>query len=154
MGGFGVGDNTPYVTYAIPIFFVLMAIEAIVGWLTHKQLYRLNDTINDLSCGILQQVLGIFMKTILFAGYLGIYKHYALWDMTAFSPTGKWLAAIGLFFGVDFCYYWFHRISHEANAAWAGHIVHHQSEEYNLAVALRQGTFQACFSWVFISPSR
>ena len=147
-----LGSNTPYVTYAIPIFFLLMAIEAVVGWVTNKQLYRLNDTINDLSCGILQQVLGIFMRTILFAGYLWIYKNYAFLDMTSFSPAGKWLAAIGLFFGVDFFYYWFHRISHEANAPWAGHIVHHQSEEYNLAVALRQGTFQACFSWVFYLP--
>ena len=63
-----LGSNTPYVTYAIPIFFILMAVEAIVGWVTNKQLYRLNDTINDLSCRILQQVLWIFIRTILFAG--------------------------------------------------------------------------------------
>lgn len=147
-----LGSNTPYVTYAIPVFFMLMAVEAIYGWISNKHLYRLNDTINDLSCGILQQVLGIFMKTILFAGYLSIYNNYALLDMSTFSVAGKWAAAVVLFLGVDFCYYWFHRISHEANAPWAGHIVHHQSEEYNLAVALRQGTFQACFSWVFYLP--
>ncbi|MCL4105849.1 UNVERIFIED_CONTAM: hypothetical protein GTU68_012487 [Idotea baltica] len=33
---------------------------------------------------------------------------------------------------------------------WGGHIVHHQSEEYNLSVALRQGAFQALFSWFWI----
>ena len=32
------------------------------------------------------------------------------------------------------------------------HIVHHQSEEYNLAVALRQGAFQPLFSWLFYLP--
>jgi sterol desaturase/sphingolipid hydroxylase (fatty acid hydroxylase superfamily) len=43
--------------------------------------------------------------------------------------------------GVDFLYYWFHRTSHEVNAFWAAHVVHHQSEEFSLAVALRQGAF-------------
>ncbi len=31
-------------------------------------------------------------------------------------------------------------------------MVHHSSEDYNLAVALRQGTFQGLFSWVFYLP--
>jgi hypothetical protein len=35
---------------------------------------------------------------------------------------------------------------------WGGHIVHHQSEEYNLSVALRQGAFQGMFSWIFYLP--
>jgi hypothetical protein len=54
--------------------------------------------------------------------------------------------------GHDFLYYWFHRFSHEVNAGWAAHVVHHQSEEYNLAVALRQGAFQPAVSWVFYLP--
>ena len=64
----------------------------------------------------------------------------------------KWVAAIGLLFGVDFCFYWFHRIAHEYAAPWATHVVHHQSEEYNLAVALRQSAFEGCFAWVFYLP--
>ena len=70
----------------------------------------------------------------------------------AIRPSGKWLAAILLFLGVDCAYYWFHRIAHRFNAPWAGHVVHHSSEDYNLAVALRQGTFQGAFSWVFYLP--
>jgi hypothetical protein len=53
---------------------------------------------------------------------------------------------------VDFFYYWFHRYSHEISVMWGGHIVHHQSEEYNLSVALRQSAFQSLFSWVFYLP--
>ena len=53
---------------------------------------------------------------------------------------------------MDFFYYWFHRWSHEVNAGWAAHIVHHQSEEMNLAVALRQSVFQGALSWVFYLP--
>ena len=73
-------------------------------------------------------------------------------DVERYSAGGKWLAAIVLFLGVDCAYYWFHRIAHEYNAPWAGHVVHHSSEDYNLAVALRQGTFQGLFSWVFYLP--
>jgi hypothetical protein len=43
-------------------------------------------------------------------------------------------------------------MSHQINALWAAHIVHHQSEEYNLTVALRQSWFQSWFSWVFYLP--
>ena len=65
------------------------------------------------------------------------------------SAVWAWVAC---FLGVDFFYYWFHRASHRVNAVWATHVVHHQSEEYNLAVALRQGAFQGWFSWVFYLP--
>jgi hypothetical protein len=43
-------------------------------------------------------------------------------------------------------------MSHEVNAFWAAHVVHHQSEEFNLTVALRQGALQGWFSWVFYLP--
>lgn len=147
-----LGKNIPYISLAVPFFFLLIFVELAIGWFLRRPLYRLSDSINDLSCGILQQVLGLFLRVILFVGYLYLYKHYAMIDMLSLSPVGKYVAAIALFFAVDLCYYWFHRASHEMNAPWAGHIVHHQSEEYNLAVALRQGAFQAAFSWVFYLP--
>src|SRR5205814_7674489 len=82
------------------------------------------------------------------AGYVALWTHARLFDV----PTGApWAWVVG-FLGVDFLYYWFHRLSHEVNAFWAAHVVHHQSEDYNLAVALRQGSFQGVFSWVFYLP--
>ena len=66
------------------------------------------------------------------------------------SSAAAWVAC---FLGVDFFYYWFHRTSHRGQRrAGPTHVVHHQSEEYNLAVALRQGAFQGWFSWVFYLP--
>jgi len=60
-----------------------------------------------------------------------------------------WSAA---FLTVDLAYYWFHRTSHEVNLFWAGHIVHHSSEEYNLTVALRQSALGGILSWIFYVP--
>jgi alkylglycerol monooxygenase len=152
-----LGSGIPYVTYAVPVFFLLIGIELVVALWQHKHTYRLHDSINDLSCGIAEQMVGLFLKGLLFVGYLGTFAYAThaglnLIDVDSYSPRGKWLAAILLFLGVDCAYYWFHRIAHEFNAPWAGHVVHHSSEDYNLAVALRQGTFQGLFSWVFYLP--
>jgi len=152
-----LGRNIPYITYAVPVFFLLIGVELVVALWEHKKAYRLHDSINDLSCGITEQMVGLFLKGLLFAGYVGTYGYATgrginLVDVDSYSASGKWMAAVVLFLGVDCAYYWFHRIAHEYNAPWAGHVVHHSSEDYNLAVALRQGTFQGVFSWVFYLP--
>jgi sterol desaturase/sphingolipid hydroxylase (fatty acid hydroxylase superfamily) len=152
-----LGSNFPYITYAVPVFFILIGVELAVALWQHRATYRLHDSINDLSCGITEQIIGLFLKGGLFLGYLGTYAFATraginLVDIPSYGPGGKWAAAIILFFGVDCAYYWFHRIAHECSAPWAGHVVHHSSEDYNLAVALRQGTFQGLFSWIFYLP--
>jgi sterol desaturase/sphingolipid hydroxylase (fatty acid hydroxylase superfamily) len=152
-----LGSNIPYVSYAVPVFFLLIGVELVVALWEQKKAYRLHDSINDLSCGITEQMVGLFLKGLLFAGYVETFGYAVsrginLVDVQAYSAAGKWLSAVVLFLGVDCAYYWFHRIAHEYNAPWAGHVVHHSSEDYNLAVALRQGTFQGVFSWVFYLP--
>ena len=59
---------------------------------------------------------------------------------------------MAVFVLVDFLYYWTHRLSHRVNILWAGHVVHHSSEEYNLTVALRQSALHGLFTWVFYLP--
>jgi alkylglycerol monooxygenase len=140
--------NVNYIHLAIPVFFALIGIELLAARFLERDVYRLNDSINDLSCGILDQVLDVFVKTFFFAGYLYIYGHHRLWSVPG-NAVWAWVAC---FLGVDCLYYFFHRWSHEANVGWAAHIVHHQSEEYNLTVALRQGALQGAFSWVFYLP--
>lgn len=147
-----LGSNIAYITYAVPFFFLLIGVEVFFARLEQKQVYRFNDSINDLSCGIMQVVTGVFLRTVLLGGYLFVYHNWSVLPIQSYTGWAKWAAALSLFLGVDFCYYWFHRISHQMNAPWAAHAVHHQSEEYNLAVALRQGTFQPLFSWIFYVP--
>lgn len=136
------------IVLAIPVFFLLIAIEVFWAWREEKRFYRLADAVNDLSCGILEQVAGVFLKTAVFAGYLLVFERFRLFTLPMASAPA-WLAC---WLGVDFFYYWFHRASHEVNAGWAAHIVHHQSEDMNLAVALRQSVFQGAMSWVFYLP--
>ena len=133
---------------SIPLFFILIGIEMLAAKLLDRKVYRFADSFADLGCGIIEQLLGALVKTALFAGYLGLYANARLFDL----PENSWAVFIGTFLAADCLYYWFHRKSHEVGALWAGHSVHHQSEEYNLSVALRQGAFQGFFSWVFYLP--
>jgi alkylglycerol monooxygenase len=141
-------ENADYIVLAIPVFFGLIALELVVARALERDYYSLADSLNDLSCGILQQLVEVFAKTALFAGYVLVYDR---WRLSEIPLTAVW-AWVACFLGVDFFYYWFHRVSHRVNAVWATHVVHHQSEEYNLSVALRQGAFQGWFSWAFYLP--
>jgi alkylglycerol monooxygenase len=136
-----------YIALSIPVFFLLIGIELIIQVVSKKELYSFSDSITNISLGVGQQVTGIFMKTAVFFGYFYLYEHSRIFTIQ--NSVLNWFL---LFLGVDFFYYWFHRLSHEINAMWAAHIVHHQSEEYNLSVALRQSWFQTIFSSVFYLP--
>lgn len=132
---------------AIPIFFVLMALELAWAYRHNRKLYRLNDAVTNISCGVLDQLTGLFAKIFTVAVYVFVYEHFALFQL---ETTWYWLLAG--FIGVDFFYYWAHRMSHQVNIMWLGHVVHHQSEDYNLSVALRQSTFQKMLTFYFYLP--
>ncbi len=133
---------------AIPVFFLMIGIEAVMNYVKKKDFYRFNDSVNDLSCGIASQITGTFLKTVLFAGYLYLYNNFRIMEISV-SSVIAWSIC---FIGIDFFYYWFHRMSHEVAVIWGSHAPHHQSEEYNLTVALRQGSFQGVFSFGFYLP--
>jgi sterol desaturase/sphingolipid hydroxylase (fatty acid hydroxylase superfamily) len=121
------------IALAVPFFFVLIGAELAIARAKKRRVYRVGDAVADLGCGMFQQVLLVFLASASIALYVWTYDHLRL--VTWSSPVVPWLVA---FVGVDFLYYWWHRLSHEVNLLWAAHVVHHQSEDYNLAVALRQ----------------
>lgn len=135
------------IVLAIPMYFVLIAIEAIYDVVADKKRYRLNDAIANISCGIFEQVTGVFVKVIIVAMYALVFEFGAQWTL---EPT--WYNLVLMFIGVDFFYYWAHRHSHTVNLFWTGHVVHHQSEDYNLSVALRQGALQKIFTGAYYWP--
>lgn len=132
---------------SIPIYFALIGIELLIQAVKRYRIYRLNDAITNISCGITQQVTGIFFKILSIAAYQWVFENLAI-----FSIAPAWYNLILLFILVDFCYYWAHRKSHEINLFWGGHVVHHQSEDYNFSVALRQGSFQVLWTFFFYFP--
>jgi sterol desaturase/sphingolipid hydroxylase (fatty acid hydroxylase superfamily) len=141
-----MGPN--YIALAVPFFFLLIGIELLVARRRGRRVYRLNDALSDLGCGITQQTLLIFFNAFLLAAYVWLYRHVRVVDLGR-RPVAAWVVA---FVGVDFIYYWWHRASHRVNLMWAAHAVHHQSEDYNLAVALRQAVLTPFTSLPFALP--
>ncbi len=126
------------ITAAVPIFFAAIAVEAMTDRARRTGFYRLGAALADLEVGIVSQVGDVFLRGIGIAIYAWVY-HYRLVEFPEGSP---WPWVVGLL-GIDLLYYWWHRTSHVVNVFWAVHAVHHQSEEFNLAVALRQPAFEA-----------
>lgn len=121
------------IALAIPIFFVAMGIELVVAKRRQQSLYRSGAAISDIGCGVAQQLVGLLVTALSLSIYSWVYEYRLLT-----LPDKSWLSWLLAIVGVEVGYYWWHRLSHEVNLLWAAHVVHHHSEDYNLAVALRQ----------------
>ena len=97
-----------FIVQAVPYFFVLIVIEAVVRWLQSKPLPRLNDSINSISAGLMMQLCRLLIGVIEVTSYAWVYEHFRIVDLPWDSPLTWWLA----FLGVDCGYYWFHRMAH------------------------------------------
>ena len=134
------------ILYAVPFFFLLIFIELLLEKKKGTDYYRVNDSINSLTAGVLSRMTGIVKQLFPLTIYVVAYEQLALFQME--SSWWMWVTAFVLY---DFCYYWNHRLGHEMNILWAAHVVHHSSEEYNLTTALRQSG-SSFFSWIFYLP--
>ena len=142
------------VTLAIPFFLLAVLVELALdrkfGW----GLYRLNDAIGSLSAGVLSRIVGLVRKGVLLLIYIPLYEllqpYYQAvgFNWALDNPWHLFLAVVAY----DFCYYWKHRMGHEINIFWADHLVHHQSEDYNLTTALRQPCGGLPIGWIFYVP--
>jgi sterol desaturase/sphingolipid hydroxylase (fatty acid hydroxylase superfamily) len=143
------------IALAVPFFLLAIVIELVIDRLRGTGLFRANDAINSLSAGILSTTTGYFTKLLPLVAWGFVLQNLALIDMPLewfdLSGTGiaLWVTAA---LAWDFCYYWFHRFSHEISILWAAHAVHHQSEDYNLTTALRQTSTGFLFGWIFYLP--
>lgn len=118
---------------AMPAFLVLVLFEKWWGWRKGFDTVRTNDMISSLSSGITnvtKDVLGLSVIVISYPWLLG--------KIALVHISSSWLVYFTAFMALDFAGYWVHRIAHKYNLFWNNHIIHHSSEEFNLACALRQ----------------
>jgi alkylglycerol monooxygenase len=141
------------IVYATPVFLALIAIEFAWGRARKRNTYRLNDAISSIGLGMLSETSKVFTRLLRIGIYGAVYTTVSIVPIEAarefWMSWYGWLLAL-LFY--DFCYYWHHRAGHECAIFWAAHVVHHQSQDYNLSTALRQTSSGALFGWVFYLP--
>lgn len=119
--------------YAIPFFILLLGVEILYGYFVKNQKHKVLDTVSSISSGltnILKDSLGL---GIIIVSYPFLLEHFAVTEIKT-----NWLVWVVAFIFIDFAGYWNHRLSHHINFFWNQHVIHHSSEEFNLACALRQ----------------
>ena len=136
------------ITWATPVFFLLIGIELLVAKRRGRRAYASGDAVNSIGLGVISQIVGVFSKLLTLGIYAWCVQHLALFTLPADS-LWVWAGALLLY---DFSYYWLHRMGHEVNILWAAHVVHHQSEHYNLSTALRQTGSGVLLGWLFYLP--
>lgn len=118
---------------AMPIFLFLVLFEKWYGWYKGKDTVRNMDMISSLSSGITNVTKDVVGLSFVILSYPFLVRHLAIIHIP--SSIAVYIIA---FLSLDFAGYWVHRLQHVTNFFWNGHIVHHSSEEFNLACALRQ----------------
>ena len=132
--------------YAIPFFILTVVIEVILTVKVRLEEYEFKDAATSIAMGLGNVAIGLFTKGLVLAVFYFFYQFHLV------TISFVWWSWILILFAEDFCYYWFHRISHENRFFWASHVVHHSSQEYNLSTALRQTWSGSFFSFIFWIP--
>ncbi|MGB3081290.1 MAG: sterol desaturase family protein [Saprospiraceae bacterium] len=136
-------------TFAIPVFLLLIGIEAAFSWKMGVKINRGPDMISSLTSGISNIVKDVLGLSIAIVSYSWLVDRVAI-----FTIGTQWYVFVIAFIAKDFAGYWIHRLEHTINVFWNRHIIHHSSEEFNLSCALRQSTSEV-FSFVglFLLPA-
>lgn len=118
---------------AMPAFLALVLFEKLYGYKKGFDTVRQLDMISSLSSGITNVTKSVLELTIAIGIYPFMLTHFAVTQIEQ-----SWLVILITFIILDFNGYWIHRWSHRINLFWNLHVIHHSSEEFNLACALRQ----------------
>lgn len=134
-----------YLAFAIPAFFVFLYLEyQLARHMKRTAVFKYESSVSNISIGIAERLLNLFISGSFYSLFYWIYTHYAI-----FQIPNVWWVWVLLILVTDLIWYWYHRLGHQVNFLWAAHIVHHQSEEFNLTVAARITVFQALIRNLF-----
>jgi sterol desaturase/sphingolipid hydroxylase (fatty acid hydroxylase superfamily) len=138
-----MSDLPDPVKYAIPVFVILIIAEVFYARLSKRVAYEPRDTFGSLMMGF-----GNTIAAALFgSSIVGISIWFSQFHLLDIGYTWwAWAACLVL---DDFLYYVFHRSAHRVRWFWAGHVIHHSSQHYNLSTALRQ-SWTGFFAMAFI----
>jgi sterol desaturase/sphingolipid hydroxylase (fatty acid hydroxylase superfamily) len=119
--------------YAIPFFIGLVLFEIGYSYFIKRQVHRAMDTVSSLSSGLTNIIKDSLGLIVIIISYPYLMEHLSLFEIRS-----GWLVYVVAFIAIDFASYWNHRLNHHVNIFWNQHVIHHSSEEFNLACALRQ----------------
>lgn len=132
---------------ATPAVLAIVAAEA--AWCLYQKngYYRFDDAMANFATAIGHQITNVAVGAGAFFAFAAV---HARWPLADWGGSPATFAA--LYLGVDFLFYWFHRMGHAVNVLWAAHSPHHSSDELNYTVGLRASLTQRAASFLFFAP--
>jgi alkylglycerol monooxygenase len=121
------------VAMALPVFLGLVILEKLYGMWRGEDRSPVFDSVSSLMSGATNAIKDVLELSISVLSYTWMVEH-----MTVKQMEASWFMYLTVFIALDFQGYWTHRLAHQVNFFWNKHLIHHSSEEYNLACALRQ----------------
>jgi len=125
-------EMDPVIGFAVPFFLIAIGIEYLLRDRQHLPKWDSKDAWASIGMGVGSAIINLGTKTSAFVVFSLLYENRVL------EIGNEWWAWLLLFFADDFSFYLHHRSCHEIRLFWAAHVNHHSSQQYNLAVALRQ----------------
>jgi len=140
--------SNPQLLFFIPLILVAILVESFFYKKRYKKPYPWLESGTSLGVGLGHQLTGVINR-LLIQGVMASF----VWNYRIFTMPDVWWIYPALFFGLEFCYYWYHRASHEVFLLWATHSTHHSPNEMTLSAAYRLGWMPfLSFTWVFFLP--
>jgi sterol desaturase/sphingolipid hydroxylase (fatty acid hydroxylase superfamily) len=119
-------------------FLCLICVEYYMAVARKRAVYRFSDSVANVACGALHQIVNVHYSSFVLPAYEWLQAHCSVTQIEHFSIGN----AIALVMLVDLIYYWEHRLLHSSRFLWMAHVVHHESDEFNLTVSLRVSILQ------------
>ena len=129
-----------------PVYLLVIGAELLISHLRHSPAYSWRDTLSNVYLMLLNSSIDLLFRSIYVVLLVWGFKHRLFsWD----AAFWYWF---WLVIGMDFLFYWLHRVDHHCRLFWAVHVTHHSSEHFNLSVGFRSSVFQPLYRFVYFLP--
>lgn len=129
-----------------PLYVGVILLEIFLSNYKHRNFYTFWDTLTNLYLMLLNSGIDLLFRAVYVVAFAKLYD-YRVFEFT--NPFWYWF---WLIVGMDFLFYWLHRIDHFCRFFWAVHVTHHSSEKFNLTVGFRSSVFQPLYRFIYFSP--
>lgn len=129
-----------------PVYIVVIGLEVALSHYRRMASYSWRDTLINLYLMLLNSGIDLLFRGIYVLILDRIFQNRIYeWN----TVSGYWTVLI---LGMDFLFYWLHRVDHHSRFFWAVHVTHHSSEKFNLSVGFRSSVFQPLYRFIYFIP--
>jgi sterol desaturase/sphingolipid hydroxylase (fatty acid hydroxylase superfamily) len=131
---------------SVPLYVGVILLEMVLSHYKHRGAYTFWDTVTNLYLMVLNSAVDLLFRLVYMVFFHYLYTHRL---MEIESPFWYWF---WLIVGMDFLFYWLHRVDHFCRFFWAVHVTHHSSEKFNFSVGFRSSVFQPLYRFIYFMP--